>query len=437
MDEEFSVPLCPFIFLLASRCPLSAVSHRGEKMPLKDILEPLTSKIPEHLSGPERQAFVGALLNEGQSEERLRVLRETLNGFLLKMSENDASDIDLGGRGSAGRIWYRIHGVKQPDPGIEPFSLDETDMLLQSILTERQREHLLEHRNLDFSHFIEQNERLIRFRADMYFDLDRLALNMRFLNAEIRPFKSLRLHPNVARVLSLQHVKQGLTLVTGITGSGKSSTLDTIIDANNQSVDAHIVIIGSPIETVHGAGRCIVRHREVGRDVLSFKEGAIQALRQDPDIIVIGEMRDSETIMTALEITDSGHKVFSTLHTASAVESIDRIIGECPSIEQERVRNRLGDTLLCVISQKLVSTIDGKLALAKEVMLVTPSAKAAIKNNNASEIYQMISESGDQGMITMEQDLSGLVKARKISRETALNYANNKRRMQDLLRPTI
>ncbi|MFH1008461.1 MAG: ATPase, T2SS/T4P/T4SS family, partial [Candidatus Latescibacterota bacterium] len=268
-------------------------------MALKVLFDSLTSQIPGHLSGPERQAFVGSLI-EGQPEELLRHLRETLNGFLMKMSTNDVSDIDLGGGGASGRVWYRIHGAKQADPGIEPLSLDETDVLLQSILTPQQRAYLYTHRNLDFSHAIKAHERLVRLRADMYFDLDRLALNMRFLSEEIRPFRSLGLHPNVAKALSLQHVKQGLTLVTGITGSGKSSTMDTIIDANNQSVDGHIVIIGSPIETVHVSKRCMIRHREVGRDVLTFKEGTIQALRQDPDIIVIGEMRDPETIMAAL-----------------------------------------------------------------------------------------------------------------------------------------
>ena len=136
---------------------------------------------------------------------------------------------------------------------------------------------------------------------------------------------------------------------------------------------------------------------------------AVQALRQDPDIIMVGELRDSDTILAALEVTDSGHKVFSTLHTASAVESIDRIIGETPPMEQERVRNRLGETLRCVISQKLVPSLDGKRVLAKEIMLGTPSVYAAIKNNNVSEIYQMIAEGTDLGMITMEQDLKRLV----------------------------
>ena len=148
---------------------------------------------------------------------------------------------------------------------------------------------------------------------------------------------------------------------------------------------------------------------------------------------MIGELRDPETILTALEITDSGHKVFSTLHTASAVESIDRIIGETPPVEQERVRNRLADTVRIVISQKLVPSLDGKRALAKEVMLGAPSVRAAIKNNNTSEIYQMISEGSELGMTTMEQDLKRLYLQKKISLESALNYANNKRRIQQLL----
>lgn len=403
-------------------------------MSVKDLLSSLISQIPKGLFGLERQEFISSLL-DSQTQETKRVFKETLDGFLLKMLKIEASDIDLGGVGCAGRVWYRVHGVKRPDLEIGSFSLDETDILLQNLPMKRQRTFLFENRNLDFSYSVHENGRWNRFRADMYFDLNRIALNMRLVENRCRPFKDLGLHPNVARVLNLQHVKQGLTLVTGITGTGKSTTLDSIIDATNRTVDAHIVIIGAPIEMVHESKRCVIRHREVGKDVLSFKEGTIQALRQDPDIIVIGEMRDPETIMTALEVTDSGHKVFSTLHTASAVESIDRIIGECPPEEQERVRNRLADTLICVISQKLVPALDGKRTLAKEVMLMTPPVKSAIKNNNTSEIYQMITESGNQGMNTMEQDLMRLVRERTISRETAMDYANNKRRMQRLLTP--
>jgi twitching motility protein PilT len=171
----------------------------------------------------------------------------------------------------------------------------------------------------------------------------------------------------------------------------------------------------------------------VGRDVLSFHEGVIQSLRQDPDIIVIGEMRDPATIMAALEVTDTGHKVFSTLHTSSAVESIDRIIAEINPVEQERVRHRLADVLVAIISQKLVPSLDGKRVLAKEVLIVTPSVKAAIKNNNTSEIYMMINQGAPQGMITMEQDLKRLYLNRQISIDNAIAYANNKTRIQQII----
>lgn len=396
------------------------------------ILRELNAQVPRRLVGVDRLTHQDRLTTRLCDEDR-----ETLTGVMDRligaMVDNEASDIDLGGSGCDGRVWYRIHGTKSAYEEAGIFHLDETNVLLLNMLMDRQKELLFKNRNLDFSRAIGMSGREVRFRGDMYFDLDNLALNTRFITNEIRPFKTLEFHPTVARALSLAHNKQGLTLITGITGAGKSTTLDSIIDANNRSVDGHIVIIGWPIETVHQPRRCIVRHREVGRDVLSFKEGAVQALRQDPDIIVIGEMRDADTITTALEITDSGHKVFSTLHTASAVESVDRIIGECPAEEQERVRTRLADTLTCVVSQKLVPTLDQKRVLAKEVMLATSSVRAAIKNNNTGEIYQMINEGAASGMVTMEQDLKRLYANRRISRDEAVNFANNKNRMEELL----
>ncbi len=398
----------------------------------KIILKQIAESIPETAYGVERMMLIGDLLNRQSQEERV-IIKRLLDSFLLRMFEINASDIDLGGFGSQGRIWYRVWGVKKPEPGLGTFTFDEINVLILSILLERQRQFLYENRNLDFSYSIIKDDAMYRFRADAYFDLDQLALNMRAINLSVRPYKALEFHPNVSKILNLAHTKEGMILVTGITGSGKSSTLDTIIDANNHTVDGHVVIIASPVEYVHKSDKCIIRHREVGRDVLSFKEGTIQALRQDPDIIVIGEMRDPDTIMTALEVTDSGHKVFSTLHTSSAVESIDRIIGEVPPIEQERVRNRLADVLKCVISQKLIPSLDGKRVLAKEIMVATPSVKAAIKNNNTGEIYQMMQESGDLGMITMEQDLKRLYMAKRISLETAINFANNKRRLQQIM----
>jgi twitching motility protein PilT len=417
--------------------PKAPTLSTSEPLPViveaQKILKEVATQLPSTVQGLERQMMIGDALTRTDETAKMKLL-SLMNHFLTRMFTVNASDIDMGGYGTQGSIWYRIFGSKKPDQSLGKYSPDEMNILVQSVIGERQRTFLYENRNLDFSHMIVfENNDFRRFRADAYFDLDQLALNMRAINNTVRAYKTLDLHANVTKSLSLAHTKEGLCLVTGITGSGKSSTLDSIIDANNHTVDGHIVIIASPIEYVHKSDKCIIRHREVGRDVLGFKDGAIQALRQDPDIIMVGELRDPETIMVALEITDSGHKVFSTLHTASAVESIDRIIGEIPPIEQERVRNRLGETLRCVISQKLIPSLDGKRVLAKEIMLATPSVKAAIKNGNTGEIYQMITEGSENGMCTMEQDLKRLYMQKKVSLENAVNYCNNKRRMQQLL----
>lgn len=400
--------------------------------PIRDICGKLAGEIPESFKGIEYHREIGRRVNELPEESR-KELRKTLDGFLLYMEKLEASDIDLGGYGCSGKIWYRVFGKKSPLKTEVDLPVKETDVLLHNALTNTQREELFDNKNLDFSYTIKKpEEKTRRYRANLYFDLESLALNMRKIDTEIRPFKDLGVHPEIAKALSLKYYKYGLTLVTGITGSGKSSTLDTIIDANNRTVDSHIVIIASPVELIHDSMRSVVRHREVGRDVTSFKNGAVQALRQDPDIIVIGELRDPETIMTTLEITDSGHKTFGTLHTSSAMESIERILGEIQTEEQDRVRNRLADVLTCVISQKLVASLDGKRVLAKEVLLVTPSVRAAIRNNNVNEIYQMLAEGSNLGMCTMEQDLKRLYDSGKISKEEAFNNANNKKRIQEL-----
>ncbi|MCP4724744.1 MAG: Flp pilus assembly complex ATPase component [bacterium] len=401
-------------------------------MNIEKFLHLINAQVYDGLKGLDRQEVVGSLVRNFTDDWR-KQLRKVVTIFLKKMIEIDASDIDFGGRGCGNRVWLRVHGQKDPFEELGQYTLEHSDILIQNLLSEKQRDYLFLKRNLDFSYEIGKGGERYRFRANVYFDLDNLAINMRYIPNEIRSFKDLNLHHEVANVLNLETNKHGLTLITGITGSGKSSTLDSIVDANNNSINAHIVIIGAPIETVHKPIKCLIRHREVGRDVLSFKEGAVHSLRQDPDIIIIGEMRDPDTIITTLEITDSGHKVFSTLHTASAVESIDRILGETPPAEQERVRMRLADTLNCIISQKLVPDLKGTRTLAKEVMIVTSSIRAAIRNGNISEIYQMIFEGSDLGMHTMEQDLLRKVRTGLISGETAMHFANNKKRMSELI----
>lgn len=400
----------------------------------KGVLSRLASQIAPTLTGVEKQQFIGRELIAKAGETERIVLRSYFDSCLYDMRRYDASDIDLGGWGANRHIWLRIQGVKKPVDELGSFSADETDILIQNLIMSSQRNFLYEHRSLDFSYiFRDAKGTAYRHRASSYFDLDSLALNMRAINTEIRLYEGFEFNSNITKSLSLKRTKEGLILITGITGSGKSSTLDAIVDMNNRSIQAHIIIISSPVEFVHQSKHCIIRHREVGRDTESFKQGTIEALRQDPDIIVIGEMRDPETILAALEVADSGHKVFSTLHTSSAIESLDRIIGEVPVEEQERVRYRLADLLRCVISQKLVPSLDGKRVLAKEIMLMIPSIKAAIKNNNTGEIYQMMNEGIKYGMTTMEQDLKEHVIHKRISSDTALSFANNKRMMQQLL----
>ncbi|QXD15235.1 PilT/PilU family type 4a pilus ATPase [Rhodocaloribacter litoris] len=413
----------------------AAVVDRPEVPPLPEICRTVADSIPYSLYGEERLHFLADQVRVLPDREKT-ALRLHVEFFVRHMLEVGASDIDAGGPACNGFIWYRVDGDKRPDERMGRYHVDETNVLFLNLLTERQREVLFEEGAVDFSFQLPvegRDGRPRRFRATLYYDMEHLGLNMRAISDELRSLRSLGFHPIIEHGVMFRHVRDGLTLVTGVTGSGKSTTLDAIVDANNKDFPGHIVIIGKPIEYMHVSKMCIVRHREVGNDVRTFKDGIVQALRQDPDIVVIGEMRDPETISAALEITDSGHKVFSTLHTSSAVESIDRIIGEYPPEEQNRVRNRLADVLRCVVSQKLCPKVGGGRVLAKEVLWMTPSVRAAIKNENTNEIYQMMWEGGNQGQITLEQDLFRLMRQGLITAETAMNYANNKRRLQQLM----
>ncbi len=403
--------------------------------PMPSVLRTILGTVPHHMSGEDRVRFLADQINALLDKDRT-AMREIIEAFVRRMIELNASDIDTGGAGGNGAIWYRVDGEKRVYDDMGKYTEDELDAIFLSVLNQNQMTVLFQEWSLDFSYQLPiegVDGRRRRFRATLYFDYDHLALNMRAITDQVRSIKSISFHPVIEKGLMFEHERDGLTLVTGVTGSGKSSTLDAVIDANNTQSAAHIVIIGKPIEYMHTSKKCIVRHREVGKDVRSFKDGIVQALRQDPDIIVIGEMRDPSTMSAALEITDSGHKVFSTLHTSSAIESIDRVVGEYAAEEQDRIRHRLADVLRCVVSQKLAPKIGGGRILCKEVLWMTPSARAAIKNGNTGEIYQMMWEGGAIGQTTMEQDLYRLMRQQMITPETAMNYANNKRRMQQLM----
>ncbi len=399
---------------------------------LPGFVTDLARSAPRLIQGEDRLMYYAEKIEQLTVDQR-EALRDYMESFVGRLHEMGASDMDMGGPACVGRVWYRVDGEKCPYDEIGARSNDEIDILILNLLSPRQRADLFRVQSADFSYFLPVSGGQRRFRCTVYFDAQHLGLCMRAINETVRKMEGLGFHPAIQRGMMFRHVRDGLTLVTGVTGSGKSTTLDAIIDANNHDFNGHIVIVAKPIEYMHAPDKCIIRHREVGPDVPSFKDGVIQALRQDPDIIMIGEMRDPETISAAIEAADTGHKVFSTLHTSSAVESLDRMVAEYPHEEQDRIRIRLGDVLRCVISQKLPPRIGGGRVLTKEVLWVTASVKAAILNGNTGEIYQMMWEGGKQGMVTLEQDLARLVRERKIMPEIGLQYANNKRRFQQLI----
>lgn len=395
------------------------------------FLTEMQNSITENLQGPEICEAILAWFAEHPEHEAES--REILKKWLSRMREKNASDIDFGAPGCDKKVWFRIYGSKKPVEEFGEFAYLETSAIILSWLSPAQRSMLFIERSVDFSLNFALQEGNARFRGSCYFDSGHLGTNFRSINDKLYSMESLGIPQPVAQRMNLKHEKAGLVLITGITGSGKSTTLDAIIDMNNRDNAAHIVIIGHPIEYMHTSKQSLVRHREVGPDVKSFRLGAIEALRQDPDIIVVGEMRDPQTIATVLEITDSGHKAFTTLHTSSAIDSIHRIVAEFPSDEQDRIRNRLADVLSVCMSQKLIPTIDGKLVLAKEILSVDSSVKAAIRNKNIGEIYQMMVEGKRVGMCTLEQDLKDLNRKGIITQQSAINFANNKKRMSQLL----
>ncbi len=393
----------------------------------------ISISIPEYIIGTNRFQAINKLLTVNVEWKKEAWFK--LKQLFTTMRDMSASDMELGGPGSKGYVWFRIYGDKQPRVELPTFNNDEIVAIFLSVLSDEQKVELFKNKNIDFSlgMILGEGEKQNRFRCDVYYESGTLAGSFRRINQKLFPIEFLDIPEPIQKRLDLQFEQNGLVLITGITGSGKSSTLDSIISMNNENNEGHIIVIGAPVEFIHDSKKCIVRHREVGDDVLSFKDGAREALRQDPDIIVIGEMRDAATIAMGLEITDSGHKVFSTLHTSSAVDSIHRIVGEFPPDEQDRVRLRLADTLSVIISQKLVPNTSNQLSLAKEILSVTSSVVAAIRNSNVAEIYQMISEGKKYGMYTLEQDLFNMFKNGVIAKETAINYSNNKKRMLQLL----
>lgn len=356
-----------------------------------------------------------------------------MNGKIKELLElviqNKASDLHLL-VGIAPSI--RIDGylnILSRFPVVEGTDMEE---MIFSLLKPDQKELLIANKELDFSFGIGGgaygNDG--RFRANIYYQRGYLSGAFRYLEPKIKTIDELKL-PKVVNQLS--ELKQGFVLVAGPTGQGKSTTLAAIINQINMNKSAHILTIEDPIEYVYPEGRSIVSQREMGQDSHSWSYALRSALREDPDVVLVGEMRDPETIASAITIAETGHLVFSTLHTNSASQTIDRIIDSFPSAQQPQIRIQLASTLKGIISQRLLPQINGGRVPAVEVLLGNNAVASNIRDGKTHLIDSIIETSQKSGMISLDQSLSKLVLEGNVSLETAKNYAA---RPEDLLRMT-
>ena len=349
----------------------------------------------------------------------------SIDGLLEQMVALGASDLHITvGSPPA----YRVRGHISRMDGIEPFTGDDTRALLYRILSSEQQKHFELNRQLDFAYAMPG---LARFRVNVYYQSESVGAAFRLIPQEIKSLEELNLPPILH---TLAEYPRGLVLVTGPTGSGKSTTLAAIIDEINRTRAEHILTVEDPIEFVHRHKRCIVNQREIGPDATSFANALKAALRQDPDVILVGEMRDLETIQTALTAAETGHLVFGTLHTQSAPSTIDRIVDVFPPEQQGQVRAQLSIGIQGIVTQTLIPTADGNgRCVAAEVLIPTPGVRNLIREGKTHQIYSLIQTGGQHGMQTMDASLAGLVAHGRITMAAAETRASEPAEMRKLV----
>ena len=298
---------------------------------------------------------------------------------------------------------------------------DQNKMLLYEIMTEEQRERFEESFDIDFAYEVPALES--RFRANIFYGRLGISAVFRLIPTKILSAEELGLPP---AVLNFTRHKRGLVLVTGPTGSGKSTTLAAMIDHVNRTRKEHILTIEDPVEFVHVSQESLINQREVGRHTRSFAAALRAALREDPDIILVGEMRDLETIELAITAAETGHLVFGTLHTNSAAKTVDRIINVFPTSQQEQIRTMLGESLKGVIAQNLLKTVDGKRCAALEIMAVNAAVANLVREGKTFQLPSIIQTGRGEGMQLMDQALQALLAEKKIAAEEAHKFAVNK-----------
>jgi twitching motility protein PilT len=311
----------------------------------------------------------------------------------------------------------RVDGVLQPIAGLKALDEPTIEKLVFAVMDEEQRNILLKDKEFDFSFAFGE---VARFRVNAFHERGNIAAAFRLIPNVIKSISDLGMP---AVVSGFAKYPRGLVLVTGPTGSGKSTTLAAIVDQINTERSEHIITIEDPIEFTHRSKRSVVVQREVHYDTYSFAAALRSALREDPDVVLIGEMRDLETIQAAITIAETGHLVFATLHTNSAAQSIDRIIDVFPEHQQPQVRSQLANMLMAICSQRLVPAIGGGRVVSAEILIANSAVRAIVRDGKSHQLDNVIQTSADQGMQTMDRTLVKLVQQGIVTQDDARDYA--------------
>ena len=347
---------------------------------------------------------------------------------ILELMRTKASDIHFACKS---RPRVRVDGRLHDVPGTTPWDDSKMTNILTALADRKQHNEFDENHELDLAYSVgDPVEPMARFRVNVYHDNNGIAFAFRRIPTTIKTVKQLGLPESL---IKLAQAPRGLVLVCGPTGSGKSTTLAAIIDHANETRDDHIITVEDPIEFIYRHKRCLVNQREVGRDTPSFAEALKRALREDPDIIEVGEMRDYETISIAITAAETGHLVFGTLHTQDAAQTIDRIVNVFPAAEQEQVSMMLSMALRAVIVQTLIPKIGGGRAAATEVMYNTSAIANCIRSHKTASIANFLQGGVAQGMHTMDQSLADLVKTGRITSRDALAHSQNAKTLEALI----
>lgn len=338
----------------------------------------------------------------------------TIDDLLREAAEAGASDVHV----TPDRPpFFRVNGALAP-VGDTPLTVDEAQGMMDQLLKSNKTalEDLTAHQQADFSYELSG---VARFRVNVFYHIGRLAAALRLISTEIRSVEDLHLPP---QILSFAELKQGFVLVVGPAGHGKSTTLAALLDYINKNRREHIITVEDPIEYVFGDDKAIVDQREVGHDAESFASAIRATLRQDPNIIMIGELRDLESMQTAITVAETGHLVFATLHTNDAAQTVERIIDSFPPNQQRQVRAQLAGSLSGIVSQRLLPWQTGGRIPAVEIMVATPAVRNTIREGNFHQILGIIQTSSDVGMQTLDASLQALVDAGAVKLEDARPY---------------